>query len=128
MNELTFEKSMNALHGCDAVTISLKGVGEESYSTREVAEAIYEELEKVANAPRKNPSLTIDELVQLDGESVWCLDGEGHQCWCLVNAEYDDCMDNGGGSWQFEHYGMAGDGVMGLQGMGWTAYRYKVED
>ncbi len=55
MNELTFEKSMNALHGCDAVTISLKGVGEESYSTREVAEAIYEELEKVANAPRKNP-------------------------------------------------------------------------
>jgi hypothetical protein len=76
----------------------------------------------------KNPSLTIDELVQLDGESVWCLDGEGHQCWCLVNAEYDECMDNGGGSWQFEHYGMAGDGVMGLQGMGWTAYRYKVED
>ena len=35
---------------------------------------------------RENPKpLTLDELREMDGEPVWCADGEEHSCYCLVS-------------------------------------------
>ena len=31
----------------------------------------------------ENPPLTVEELKQMDGEPVWLVDGEGHECWGL---------------------------------------------
>ena len=72
-----------------------------------------------------NEPLSIAQLKQMDGEPVWCADGEGHSCYCLVNAESEDCIDSECGAWCFEFYGMTGDGENGLHNMGWLAYRHK---
>jgi hypothetical protein len=72
-----------------------------------------------------NEPLTIEQLKQMDGEPVWCADGEGHSCYCLVNAESEDCIDSECGAWCFEFYGMTGDGENGLHNMGWLAYAHK---
>ena len=72
-----------------------------------------------------NEPLTIEQLKQMDGEPVWCADGEGHSCYCLVNAESEDCIDSECGAWCFEFYGMTGDGENGLHNMGWLAYDHK---
>ena len=69
--------------------------------------------------------LTLDELREMDGEPVWCADGEEHSCYCLVNAESEDCIDSECGAWCFEFYGMTGDGENGLHNMGWRAYDHK---
>ena len=69
--------------------------------------------------------LTLEQLKQMDGEPVWCADGEGHSCYCLVNAESEDCIDSECGAWCFEFYGMTGDGENGLHNMGWLAYEHK---
>ena len=69
--------------------------------------------------------LTIEQLKQMDGEPVWCADGEGHSCYCLVNAESEDCIDSECGAWCFGFYGMTGDGENGLHNMGWLAYDHK---
>ena len=63
----------------------------------------------------------------MDGKPVWCADGEGHSCYCLVNAESEDCIDSECGAWCFEFYGMTGDGENGLHNMGWLAYVRKPE-
>jgi hypothetical protein len=70
--------------------------------------------------------LTLEQLKQMDGEPVWCADGEGHSCYCLVNAESEDCIDSECGAWCFEFYGMTGDGENGLHNMGWLAYDHKL--
>ena len=72
-----------------------------------------------------NDPLTIEQLRKMDGEPVWCADGEGHSCYCLVNAESEDCIDSECGAWCFEFYGMTGDGENGLHNMGWLAYGHK---
>ena len=69
--------------------------------------------------------LTLEQLKQMDGEPVWCADGEGHSCYCLVNAESEDCIDSECGAWCFGFYGMTGDGENGLHNMGWLAYDHK---
>ena len=72
-----------------------------------------------------NEPLTLKQLRQMDGEPVWCADGEGHSCYCLVNAESEDCIDSECGAWCFGFYGMTGDGENGLHNMGWLAYAHK---
>ena len=72
-----------------------------------------------------NEPLTLKELREMDGEPVWCADGEGHSCYCLVNAESEDCIDSECGAWCFGFYGMTGDGENGLHNMGWLAYDHK---
>lgn len=73
--------------------------------------------------------LTPDELRGMDGEPVWCVDGAGHECWCVVNKENEDCIDNEAGAWIFDFYAMTGDdGLYGLhRQLGWLAYRHKPE-
>lgn len=81
-------------------------------------------------SPTSNVTLTLDELLEMDGEPVWCVDGRGNQCWCLVNC--DDglpcCYDNETGLWEDCFYGMTGDGRFGLHQSGWLAYRRKPEE
>lgn len=80
-------------------------------------------------AERENPKpLTLDEIRQMDGEPIWCVDGEGHGCYCLVNAKTEDCIDNECGAWCFAFYGMKGDGKYGLHRTGWVAYRQKPKE
>ena len=75
-----------------------------------------------------NEPLTLDELREMDGEPVWCADGEEHSCYCLVNAESEDCIDSESGAWCFAFYGMTRDGENGLHNMGWLAYRSKPKE
>ncbi len=76
-----------------------------------------------------NPPLTLDELRQMDGEPVWCVDGNGNACWCLVRCYYKhmNCYDKETGFWDEDFYGMAGDGQHGLHEVGWLAYRRRPE-
>lgn len=77
-----------------------------------------------------NDPLTLDELREMDGEPVWCVDGRGNACWCLVNC--DDglpcCYDNETGLWEDCFYGMADNEQHGLHQYGWLAYRRKPEE
>ena len=82
-------------------------------------------IDALRRAQPANEPLTIEQLKQMDGEPVWCADGEGHSCYCLVNAESEDCIDSECGAWCFGFYGMTGDGENGLHNMGWLAYDHK---
>ena len=82
-----------------------------------------------AQQERENPQpLTLDELREMDGRPVWCADGEEHSCYCLVNAESEDCIDSESGAWCFAFYGMTRDGENGLHNMGWLAYRTRPKE
>lgn len=76
-----------------------------------------------------NDPLTLEELREMDGEPVWCVDSCGNECWCLLNCNYvaPYCYDNGSGLWDGSFYGMPGDGKHGLHELGWLAYRRKPE-
>ena len=69
--------------------------------------------------------LTRDELLQMDGEPVWCVDGAGNQMWCLIDVAGNspNAMDKGSGLWDGDFYGMQ-DGKK-LHRLGWIAYRKK---
>lgn len=109
------------------------------FENREMVEVWREKkLERLARRMREesfrceatNPPLTLDELREMDGEPVWCVDGRGYACWCLVNC-YNDimlCCDKESGLWDGDFYGMAGDGQHGLYEVGWLAYRRRPED
>lgn len=90
---------------------------------------IIEQLRKAA-APPPNEPLTLEQLREMDGEPVWCVDGYGNACWCLVNC--DDglpcCYDNETGLWDGSFYEMSGDGKYGLHKTGWLAYRRRPEE
>lgn len=81
-------------------------------------------------APPPNDPLTLEELRGMDGEPVFCVDGQGNKCWCLVNC--DDwlpcCYDNETGLWDGCFYGMTGDGKHGLHKSGWLAFISKPEN
>ena len=70
-------------------------------------------------------SLTRDELLQLDGKPVYCIDGEGHKCWCVVNVQNEECIDNEAGGWIFAFYGLKRD-TNELHKLGWLAYLSEV--
>ena len=69
--------------------------------------------------PPPNPSLTLDELQEMDGEPVWVvsLDGQNVSCWMLVDADYKLCRGAFGGIAVFENNGKT-----------WHAYRRKPEE
>lgn len=79
--------------------------------------------------PPPNEALTLEQLREMDGEPVWCVDGRGNQCWCLVNCDDDllCCYDNETGLWEDCFYGMTGDWKFGLHQYGWLAYRGRPE-
>ena len=120
---------MSELKPCEAIEIlesiypSKKQIVTGEYP--EVAEALDKAIAALRRAQPANEPLTIEQLKQMDGEPVWCADGEGHSCYCLVNAESEDCFDSECGAWRFEFYGMTGDGENGLHNMGWLAYDHK---
>lgn len=76
-------------------------------------------------AAEKNEPLTLDELIEMDGQPVWGVDGSGNACYLLVNSCSIDwlCTDKEAGAWDGAFYGMTGDGEHGLHCMGWLAYR-----
>lgn len=76
-----------------------------------------------------NDPLTLEQLLGMGGEPVWCVDGRGNQCWCLVNCDdgFPCCYDNETGLWEDCYYGMRGDDEFGLHKFGWLAYRRKPE-
>ena len=82
-------------------------------------------IDALRRAQPTNEPLTLEQLREMDGEPVWCADGEGHSCYCLVNAGNEDCIDSECGAWCFGFYGMTGDGENGLHNMGWLAYAHK---
>lgn len=90
------------------------------------AQAI-ERIGKLRPQPENKP-LTLDELRRMDGEPVWCIDGEGHSCYCLVNADNEDCIDNESGAWRFEFFRMTDSDTSRLHKMGWLAYRSKPKE
>ena len=77
----------------------------------------------------KNEPLTRDELLTMDGEPVWCVDGNGNASWCLICVSHDkgcvflDAIDSETGELDGDYYGMTGDGEHGLHSLGWIAYR-----
>lgn len=74
-------------------------------------------------AARLDPKpLTLDELMDMNGLPVWCIDGDGHSCYCLVNADNKDCIDSESGVWCFEFFRMTDVGTNRLHKMGWIAY------
>ena len=91
----------------------------------EILEGYDTAISTLRRAQPDNEPLTLEQLREMDGEPVWCADGEGHSCYCLVNAESEDCIDSECGAWCFEFYGMTGDGENGLHNVGWLAYAHK---
>ena len=78
----------------------------------------------------KNEPLTMDELREMDGEPVWCVDGSGNEMWGLVDANYDhvDVIDCQSGLWDGAFYNMTGAWENGLHPIGWLAYRHKPKE
>ena len=73
--------------------------------------------------------LTMEELIEMDGKPVYCVDGENHRRWCVVNGDDECCIDNESGSWNMMFYNMSHfDGSNKLDPMGWIAYRQERED
>lgn len=80
---------------------------------------------------RENPEpLTLEELREMNGEPVWCVDGSGNETWGLVDmsCSYIDVIDHDSGSWRGEFYNMRGDGKNGLHRIGWLAFRHKPKE
>jgi hypothetical protein len=123
MSELSELKPREAIEILESIYPSQKQIVTGEYP--DVAEALDLAIDALRRAQPANEPLTLDELREMDGEPVWCADGEGHSCYCLVNAESEDCIDNECGAWCFEFYGMTGDGENGLHNMGWLAYAHK---
>ena len=94
----------------------------------ELIEQLAAENEALRHPP--NPPLTLEELREMDGEPVWCVNGLGTQRWCLVNCDDEIlcCYDSETGLWDGCFYEMTGDGEQGLHPMGWLAYRRKPEE
>jgi len=92
------------------------------------AQKMIGELEKLIPQPENKP-LTLEQLRGMDGIPVYCIDGAGNKCWCIVNTESEDCIDNESGAWIFDFYDLSGnDGILGLdKQLGWLAYRTKPE-
>lgn len=80
---------------------------------------------------REHPRpLTLAELREMDGEPVWCIDGCGHERWCLVSLKGNstNAVDSENGLWWGGFYCMDGDGNYGLCNVGWIAFRHKPKE
>lgn len=67
----------------------------------------------------ENNPLTLDDLLDLDGQPVWVISpsGKNEPCWMLVDVEYELCREAHGGLAIFDTYGK-----------NWIAYRNKMEE
>jgi Lar family restriction alleviation protein len=73
----------------------------------------------------ENKPLTLDELRQMGGEPVYCVDADGSGAWALVHTQDEVCTDANYGDWEFYCYGWRDGGKMNENG--WLAYRHKPE-
>lgn len=76
-------------------------------------------------------ALTLNDLRKMNGEPVWCIDGQGNECWCLVSVSRDgevSCIDSETGEWEWQDYNLVGDWHHGLDINGWIAYRRKIQE
>lgn len=96
---------------------------------KKLTDMAYEQDSEALQEPEK--ALTLNELCEMDGEPVWCVDGTGGEYWCLVSAPPEDesvgAIDSECGELQGIYYGMTGSGTHGLAVNGWLAYRHKPE-
>lgn len=85
---------------------------------------------RAQQALENHEPLTLEELREMNGEPVWCVDGSGNETWGLVDMSYShiDVIDHDSGSWRGEFYNMRGDGKNGLHRIGWLAYRHKPKE
>lgn len=126
---MTADEAISALEMCQALMLFDPMTGEthelceENKDNQDLYNACSLAIDALRRVQPANEPLTLEQLKKMDGEPVWCADGEGHSCYCLVNAESEDCIDSECGAWCFEFYGMTGEGENGLHNMGWLAYR-----
>ena len=115
---------MSELKPCEAIEIlkdiypSKKQIVTGEYT--EVAEALDMAIAALRRAQPANEPLALEQLREMDGEPVWCVDCFGNQCWALVNVADDDCIDKETGAWNMGLYGVS-DKPVDLTG--WLAYR-----
>lgn len=69
--------------------------------------------------------LGVEELKNMNGEPVWCVDHRNNGKWALVHADDEVCTDADFNDWEFYCYGWK-DGKR-LNENGWLAYRRKPE-
>ena len=83
------------------------------------------ELRALIKSPPNAP-LTMEELREMDGEPVWCVDGSGNKRWAIVSVygEYPDDFEC-----YTAQYGRIPGWGYGIDGAaGWLAYRRKPEE
>ena len=91
---------------------------------RAINEAI--EIVRVAQEAERNEPLTLDELMEMDGEPVWVVPGNASPRWCLVRVLGDknwksfDCVDGDRNEWDEDRYAVCG--VIN-EDIEWLAYR-----
>lgn len=101
-----------------------KGCERENYASCNVNDYVIELLEELAKD--HNEPLTLDELKAMDGEMVWCVNGIGQANYCLVEKEFNHCIDNYSGAWEFMYYDMRNyENKDKLHGNGWVGYKLK---
>ncbi len=89
-------------------------------------EMAYAALRAQQKAEAREAPLTLDELREMDGEPVWCIDGGGCERWGLVNADVIiEVIGSDSEALEGVFYNMMGDGNIGLHPLGWIAYRHK---
>lgn len=65
--------------------------------------------------------LTLDELMDMCGEPVYCVDSKGNGKWAFVENHDEVCIDSDYEDWEFYCYGWDNDD-------GWRAYRNKPKE
>lgn len=90
-------------------------------------------MEKALEEVEPKP-LTIEQIILMDGEPIYCVDYRNNGQWCLVDIDCEMCIDNECGAWRFEFYGMTCacescgvecNHINGLHECGWLAYAHK---
>ena len=79
----------------------------------------------------QDKALTLEQLRQMDGEPVWCVDGTGKNAWCLLDIDSGgrpNAIDKGTGLWDGDFYNMrevTGPNPDKLHVVGWLAYAHR---
>lgn len=87
--------------------------------------------DKVRHTAPENKPLTMEQLRQMDGEPVWCVDGTGKNAWCLLDVDSDgrpNAIDKDTGLWDGDFYNMrevTGPNPDKLHVVGWLAYAHR---
>lgn len=85
-----------------------------------------EQLDKVSQSSSQDKPLTLDELLQMNGEPVWIVEYPDWGHWELSADAGDYVAER-----DYDCYGMKHDdpaGRYGLHKLGWLAYRKKPEE